>query len=297
MARGQPLGLRGSPAHVIPFSPLRIVVSGSSSGIGRGLVERLVKRGHHVWGLARSNQTELVASLGTNFHAARCDVSDWLAIDASAREVASRWSGLDGLVTCAGLQGEIGRALAGDPIRWSTTVRNNLDGTYYALRAFAPLLDRAARRAKIVCFSGGGATKPRPNFSAYGVAKTGIVRLVETIAEEEAKAPLDINAVAPGAINTRLTDEIIALGPKIAGEAEYQSALKQKADGGASLERALDLVEWLLSPASDGISGRLLSAPWDPWPKLDQHAAALASSDIYTLRRIVPEDRGKNFTP
>ena len=148
------------------------------------------------------------------------------------------------------------------------------------------------RRAKIVCFSGGGATKPRARFSAYGVAKTGVVRLVETIAEEERGQPLDINAIAPGAINTRLTDEVLELGPGVVGETEYAAAQKQKASGGGSLEKALGLVEWLLSPASDGISGRLLAAPWDPWPTLGEHASALAPSDVYTLRRIVPEERG-----
>lgn len=214
----------------------------------------------------------------------------------SPREVARLWPGLDGLVTCAGMQGEVGRALAADPIRWSATVRANLDGTYHTLRAFAPLLAHATLRAKVVCFSGGGATKSRPNFSAYGVAKTGVVRLVETIAEEERGRPLDINAIAPGAINTRLTDEVIALGPTVVGKAEYQAALKQRQTGGSSLGKALDLVEWLLSSASDGITGRLLSAPWDPWPILDRHAAGLTDSDIYTLRRIVPEDRDKNFT-
>ena len=146
-----------------------------------------------------------------------------------------------------------------------------------------------------MCFAGGGATKARANFSAYGVAKTGIVRLVETIAEEELQAPLDINAVAPGAIATRLTDEIIALGPDIAGQAEFDSALKQKAGGGASLEHALDLVEWLLSPKSDGITGKLISAPWDPWHGLADHAHSLARSDVYTLRRILPADRGMKF--
>jgi 3-oxoacyl-[acyl-carrier protein] reductase len=118
---------------------------------------------------------------------------------------------------------------------------------------------------------------------------------VETIAEEEIQAPLDINAVAPGAIATRLTDEIIALGPDIAGQAEFDSALKQKAGGGASLEHALDLVEWLLSPKSDGITGKLLSAPWDPWQGLAEHAHSLARSDVYTLRRILPEDRGMKY--
>jgi NAD(P)-dependent dehydrogenase (short-subunit alcohol dehydrogenase family) len=267
-----------------------LLISGTSSGIGRALVERLVSRGHTVWGLARSDQAAIPNTSGL-FHPLRCDVAEWTQVrQAVTRVDAPR---LDGVVTCAGLQGEVGRALAADPERWSATVRANLDGTYHVLRACHPLLERAARRAKIVCFSGGGATKPRVNFSAYGVAKTGVVRLVETIALEEPS--FDINAIAPGAINTRLTDEVIRLGPTVAGEAEYAAAVKQKQTGGASLARALDLVEFLLSDKSDGISGRLLSAPWDPWDNLGVHAADIAHSDIYTLRRIVPEDRDKKF--
>ena len=274
---------------------MHLVVTGSSTGIGRALVERLLSRGHHVWGLARSDQSEFAAQHPTHFRASRCDVANWAEVERAAADVTAAWPQLDGLIACAGLQGEIGRTLAADPTRWSATVRANLDGTFHALRAFAPLLGRAPRRAKIVCFSGGGATKPRTNFSAYGVAKTGVVRLVETIAEEERGRPLDINAVAPGAIHTRLTDEVLALGADVVGAGEYAAALKQKAAGHAPLEKALGLVEWLLSPASDGISGRLLAAPWDPWPTLDQHAAELAGSDIYTLRRIVPDERGKTW--
>ena len=67
---------------------------------------------------------------------------------------------------------------------------------------------------------------------------------------------------------------------------------RSKASGGASLEKALGLVEFLLSQRSNGISGRLLSAQWDPWKTLDQHVSDLATSDVYTLRRIVPEERG-----
>ena len=195
------------------------------------------------------------------------------------------------------MQGEIGRAVAADPAKWSATVRANLDGTFFALRALDAQLARAPRRAKIVCFSGGGATKPRANFSAYGAAKTAIVRLVETIAEEEKSRALDINALAPGAINTRLTDEVLALGPAVVGEAEFAAAQKQKksSDGDAALTQALDCVEWLLSPASDGISGRLISAPWDAWAKLGAHATDLAATDVFTLRRIVPEERGKKW--
>ncbi len=282
------------PIFLFNFS-VNVVLTGSSSGIGRALAERLLARGHRVWGLARSDQSDFTAKHGGKFTGLRCDVAEWDQVARATREVAAVAGSLDALVCVAGVQGEIGRALAADPAKWSATVRANLDGTFFAVRAFAGLLSRAPRRAKIVCFSGGGATKPRANFSAYGVAKTGVVRLVETIAEEERGRALDINAIAPGAINTRLTDEVLALGPAIVGEAEFAAAQKQRETGGQSLARALDCVEWLLSPASDGISGRLISAPWDPWSTLSAHAADLAASDIYTLRRIVPEERGKKF--
>lgn len=272
---------------------MRIVLTGSSSGIGRALAERLLAAGHEVWGIARSDQADF-ARREPRFKGLRGDVADWSQMEQAAAAVAGVAPAIDALITCAGLQGEVGRALTADPVRWSATVRANLDGTFNAIRAFHPLLSRATR-SKIVCFSGGGATKPRARFSAYGVAKTGVVRLVETIADEERGQPLDINAIAPGAINTRLTEEVLALGPAVAGEAEYAAALKQKATGGASLTRALDLVEWLLSPASNGISGRLLAAPWDPWSTLEQHAAELAGTDIYTLRRITPEERGRTW--
>jgi NAD(P)-dependent dehydrogenase (short-subunit alcohol dehydrogenase family) len=274
---------------------MRIVITGSSSGIGRALAERFLAHGHEVWGLARSDQADMAARHGNAFHATRCDVAEWAQVERAAAEVGAAWPHVDGLVCCAGLQGEIGRAVTADPARWSATVRANLDGTFFAIRAFHPALYRAPRRAKIVCFSGGGASKARPNFSAYGAAKTAIVRLVETIAEEEQGTALDINAIAPGAVGTRMTDEIVAAGPAAAGETEYQAAVRHKKADGASLERALDLVEWLLSPASDGISGRLISAVWDPWPMLARHRDGLTGSDIYTLRRITPEERGKKW--
>jgi len=265
---------------------MNIVITGTSSGIGKALAERLLARGHRVLGLARGDQSGLASRWPDAFRAARCDVADWPQVERAAAESARAWSQADALVTCAGWQGEVGRAVAADPARWSATVRANLDGTFHAIRAFHGLLARAPRRAKIVCFSGGGAAKARPNFSAYGAAKTGVVRLVETIAEEERASALDINAIAPGAIRTRMTEEVLALGAAVVGAAEFAGAMKTGA--GPALERALDLVEWLLSPASDGISGRLISAAWDDWKGLAGRKEGLAESDLYMLRRVAP---------
>jgi NAD(P)-dependent dehydrogenase (short-subunit alcohol dehydrogenase family) len=264
---------------------MRIVITGTSSGIGQHLAQQFAAQAHEVWGLARSPQTAAFAT-------SACDVGQWTQVELARVAVAGRWPHIDALICAAAIQGAIGPTMDADPRAWSQTVRTNLDGTFYTIRAFWPLLRANGKRAKIVCFSGGGATKARPNFSAYAASKTGVVRLVENLAVEWTGLPVDINAVAPGAINTAMTQETARLGPERAGRGEYEAAQRQLAEGGQSIEKVRGLVEFLLSEKSDGISGRLLSAQWDDWANLPVHAAALAAGEIYQLRRILPEDRG-----
>ncbi|MCB1103231.1 MAG: SDR family oxidoreductase [Opitutaceae bacterium] len=263
---------------------MRIVISGTSSGIGRAIAGHLLNLNHEVWGLARSDQASQAAS-HPRFHPVVCDVTDPESIQAAIATVSQSTCALDAVITCAAAHGPIGPAMQSDPKAWCDAVDLNLGGTLRVLQAFHPFLIQAEHRGKIVCFSGGGATKARPGFSAYAAAKTGIVRLVETIAVEERGSPLDINAVAPGAIRTRLIDEVLALGPATVGEKEYQSALQAKADSGAALTRAINLVLWLISRESDGLSGKLFSAQWDSWPIPSAEIAEFAASDLLTLRR------------
>ncbi len=274
---------------------MRVVITGSSSGLGRAAASDLLARGHEVWGWARSDQSAFASAHGGRFRHARVNVGAWDEVHAAAEVVARDWPSIDALICAAGSIGEVAPALEADPARWAETVDVNLHGTFHAIRALHGRVRSSPHRGKIICFSGGGATQPRPRFSAYGVAKTAVVRLVETIAAENPSALFDINAVAPGAIATPMLDEVIALGPERAGAAEHAAALGAKAAGSAPAERALALLRWLLSAESDGITGRLLSAPWDPWPTLGQHAAELANSDCFTLRRITPAERGRDW--
>jgi NAD(P)-dependent dehydrogenase (short-subunit alcohol dehydrogenase family) len=266
-------------------TPMNLVITGGSSGIGRFLADSLTAKGHAVCRLARSPQAGF---------AIQCDVSDWPALQRAAGAVAKKWDALNGLICCAAIQEPIGPAMEIDPAAWRSTLAANLDGTFFSIRAFYPLLRKANQRAKVICFSGGGATSPRPNFAAYGVSKTGVVRLVETLAAEWQEQSPDINAVAPGAIFTRMTEQVLARGAAVAGKKEFAQASKQSRDNAAQLEKVLGLVEFLLSPRSDGISGRLISAQWDPWEKLHEFKSDL-NGDIYTLRRLVPKDRGKTW--
>ncbi len=154
---------------------------------------------------------------------------------------------------------------------------------------------RAQNYGKIINLSGGGATAPLPRLSSYAASKAAVVRFTETLAEEARDNHIDVNAIAPGALNTRLLDQVLEAGPERVGQAFYERSLKQRDQGGAPLEKGAALAVFLASAGSDGITGRLLSAVWDNWAELPARQQHLAKSDIYTLRRIVPEDRGQKW--
>jgi NAD(P)-dependent dehydrogenase (short-subunit alcohol dehydrogenase family) len=148
---------------------------------------------------------------------------------------------------------------------------------------------------KVIQLSGGGATNPMPKISAYAVSKAAIVRFADTLAEEVREFGIDVNCIAPGALNTRMLDEILQAGPIKVGQAFYDRAIKQKASGGVSMDFGSELAVFLASDASNGITGKLISATWDKWQDWPSHLDDLAKSDAYTLRRIVGRDRGLNW--
>ena len=261
---------------------MKILITGVSSGIGSSLAGLFEKE--EVWGLSRRCPPE---DLRIRF--SPCDVTDWDQLLDVGNQISAVWGELDALVHCAGTQGAVGPAVDVDPLVWVSTVRENIGGSYFVIRAFLPLLTRTSQqRAKVLLFSGGGASSARPNFSAYACAKTGLVRLVETLAMEWQHLPVDINILAPGSINTAMTQEILNLGPKIVGETEYKRALQQLENGGDSLEKVISMVQFLVSVESDGISGRFISAQWDDPRRLLKAVRESDNSDAFTLRRIVP---------
>ncbi len=276
------------------------IVTGASLGLGRAIARHFVEAGAGVLLVARTEEPLLRARDELRARALPEQVVEALAADVGARadceRVAARASellpDLAVLVNNAGIYGPMGPIESLDWDAWEEAVRINLFGTVLMCRAVIPLLRRRGF-GKIVNLSGGGATAPLPFLSAYAASKAAVVRLTETFAHELRAARIDVNAIAPGALNTRLLDEVLAAGPERVGSDFHARALKQRGEGGAPLDKGAELALFLAAPESDGISGRLLSALWDDWRALPAQRDDLAHSDVYTLRRIVPEDRQK----
>jgi 3-oxoacyl-[acyl-carrier protein] reductase len=224
-----------------------------------------------------------------------CDVSDEGQVATLMAFATAELGSLEILVLNAGVYGPMGPTEAVDLAEWRRAIEINIYGVLLPCRAVIPGFKHAGR-GKIVILSGGGATNPLPNISAYAAGKAGAIRLMETLAEELRPHRIDVNAIAPGALATRLVDQVLAAGPEKVGNSFFEKNKNWKENGAVPLSLGASLAVYLGSSESDGITGKLISAQWDPWRKLQDHRAALASSDIYCLRRIVPEDRGQKWS-
>jgi 3-oxoacyl-[acyl-carrier protein] reductase len=94
-----------------------------------------------------------------------------------------------------------------------------------------------------------------------------------------------------------MMDEVLAAGPEKVGKEFFQKNIQWKKEGGTPLDLAANLAVYLSSTQSDGITGKLISAQWDPWESLHEHLQDLQRTDVYTLRRITPKDRGMTWDP
>ena len=197
------------------------------------------------------------------------------------------------LVSNAGVYGPKGAIDQTEWSQWTRAVEINLLGSVLPARELVAHF-RGRGYGKVVQLSGGGATGPLPGLSAYAASKAAVVRFAETLAEELREHRVDVNAIAPGPLNTRMLDEVLSAGPERVGEPFYRRALEQQRSGGIPLRQGAKLAVFLGSAASDGITGKLLSAVWDPWAELPERLEDL-NSDVYTLRRIVPRDRGLDW--
>ncbi len=263
----------------------KTVLTGGSRGIGKVVAKHLVQNGANLNIIART-ETELLKTeeefsrQGFGIKAFKGDVLDIERIG----EIVSSIGNVDVLVNCAGVQGEIGPFYDLNYKNWKEIFEINFYGTLNCISAVLPLMTKK-KRGKIINFSGGGANYPRPNFSAYGVSKAAVVRLTETLGDEFKDFNIQVNAVSPGAIKTKMVDEILEAGPDKVGK-EYDQVKAKLSDGFDSPDLAAELVCYLASDESNWITGKVISAVWDPWRDWIDKKQMNIDRDTYVLRRI-----------
>lgn len=275
-----------------------VIVTGASRGIGFEVAKRFTLEGSNLV-ICSSNLQRLKKSFNKlktfkkknqKIFYIKTDVSSEKQVKKLVGFTLKKFKKIDILINNAGIYGPKGEIESVNWKKWKKTIEVNLFGSIMLCKEIVTHFKKN-NQGKIVQLSGGGAAAPLPRVSGYAVSKAGIVRFVEGFSQEVKNYKIDINAVAPGTINTNMLKEILRAGPKKIGFKAYKKSIRQQKDGGTSFQDACDLILFLSSKFSNGISGKLISAIWDDWKIFPKYKKQLSSSDLFSIRRIIPRDR------
>jgi len=267
------------------------IVTGGGRGIGEATSLAMAGEGARLVLAARTlsevqQVAERIIAGGGAAVAVAADVSQPDQVARLVEAALRSFQQVDILVNCAGVYGPIGRLWELNGEEWRRALEVNVYGTFLCCQAVLPHLI-ARRRGSIINFSGGGAAAPLPRFSAYGTSKAAVVRLTETLAEEVRELGITVNAIAPGAVNTRLQDAVLEAGERAGDLLGRIERLRQTGEGGVPPELAARLAVFLASEDAAGLTGKLIAAPYDGWESWDRRQVEeWMRLPWFTLRRL-----------
>jgi NAD(P)-dependent dehydrogenase (short-subunit alcohol dehydrogenase family) len=265
------------------------LIAGASGAVGTAVAERFAREGARLAITYHSQRpVELRAKLGTLSGASipdfALDVSSWPSVLQVISSVHSQLGRIDAVVNCTGKYGPIGPTHSVAVEEWADAIQANLIGAFHVVHAVLPVM-LAQLSGSIIHFSGGGGAYGRPYFTAYGASKAALVRFTESVAAEVSESNVRLNAIAPGAVKSRMWEQLRHAGAA-AGERARKELEEMDAHGGVGPERAAALAVFLASDRSKDVSGRLISAVHDDWEHLERDLPKLQQSEAWTLRRV-----------
>lgn len=276
--------------HDRHHKPRLLLIPGGSRGIGKEIARALCSQ-FKVVILGRDNKSlietqEELASSEKIVEIQQLDLGNLEQVHLVCKKIKDELGTPFGIVMSAAIHGEIGLFSQVSFEGWSSAIQVNFLGAAKFVHEFIPEMI-AKKSGRVIFFSGGGQGSMQ-GFSAYVSSKGAVWRLTETLGLELAPFNVFVNAIAPGAVNTKLLSNLLEAGPQRVGELEYSKGTKQKITGGDSPQLAVSLVEFLLSEKSHGLFGKTLSAKWDNYKDFTAaEIEKMARSDIYTFKRVV----------
>jgi NAD(P)-dependent dehydrogenase (short-subunit alcohol dehydrogenase family) len=278
----------------------KILITGGTMGLGKALSRHFVSQGHDVVICAR-NQDQIdktvrelnqLASHNQTILGIPCDISKMESASVLRDVTERKGIFISSLICNAGVIGPIGRFHVNDLNFWLESFQINLNGVVNLVNLFLPYMIKQ-KFGRVIHISGGGATRPLHGMSSYASSKAAAVRFVETLAVEYQGSGVTFNSIAPGIMKSRMLDEMLNAGEEQIGKNLFEKIEIHRKHHQDSTLAATELIDFLCSESSQGISGKLISAEWDNWREWVHHVKELQQSDVYTLRRVTGRDRGQ----
>lgn len=208
------------------------LITGTSTGLGRLLTERLLARGDRVAATVRSPETlaDLAHRYPETLRVLILDITDTRAIRATVAAAFSAMPRIDVVVSNAGY-GLFGAVEEVTDAQIDRQIATNLTGSIQLIRAVLPYL-RRQKGGRIVQLSSEGGQIAYPNFSLYHATKWGIEGFVESVAQEVAPFGIDFLLVEPGPTHTNFASGLVRATPRAEYDATPAGEVRRALDGG-----------------------------------------------------------------
>jgi 3-oxoacyl-[acyl-carrier protein] reductase len=231
------------------------LVTGASRGIGKAIAQRLGAEGHHVVLVARSADAiravaEGITAAGGSAEACPCDLADDEAMDAMLADIVDRHGRLDILVNNAGITRD-GLILRMSDEDFDAVIGINLRAAFRLCRAAARPMMRG-RWGRIINIGSVVGVMGNPGQSNYAAAKAGLIGMTRSIGKELGGKGITANVVAPGFIETDMTD---ALPEQLVKEAVARLPLRRL----GRPEEVAHAVAYLASEQGGYVTGHVLA--------------------------------------
>ncbi len=187
------------------MSGKKAIITGGSKGIGKAIVERLIKEGWLVCTCSRKEEDlrRLREELGNpqSLYTKACDVGDRVSVREFVRFCVQNMEGIDLLVNNASILGERVSIEDYPEDVWEEVIRVNINGVFYMTKYTLPYMNPSS---VIVNMSSGAGKRPAPYWGAYAVSKFGIEGFSSLLAEELKDRDIRVYAFNPGAARTQM---------------------------------------------------------------------------------------------
>lgn len=272
------------------------IITGGGRGIGKAIAKRFAQEEYHLMLVARTKTelettaAEIVAEFHTPILTSTIDISDEQEVIQMVKNTVNELGKIDVLVNNAGIIGPMGKISEISSDEFVRTFKTNAGGMFNCTKAVVPYMKKQMAGC-IINLSGGGGLQPLPYFDAYAASKAAIVRLTENFAMELEEYNILVTAIAPGAVNTKMFDEQLKENKESIGDNNWRDLQGRLKSGGDSINMAPELAFFIANSNSKTFNGRVISAIWDDWENIPGQTDKILDTDIYKMRRIVPEDR------
>ncbi len=248
--------MQAQESNIGEWTGKNIVVTGGSKGIGLAIVKSFLSSGGKVWYLSRTeaaSQNELESSAGAadgTISWIKTDMSDEASITEALKEVLEKAGSVDVLVNNAGITRD-GLIMRMKTDAWDDVIKVNLTGAFIACRTLARSMAKA-RKGAIINISSVVGIMGNGGQTNYAASKAGLIGFSKSLAKELASRSIRVNVIAPGFIETQMTDFL---------KDDMKDALKQQIPLGriGNPEDIADTVLFLASDKAGYITGQVLA--------------------------------------